>query len=295
VQRSDDRSSRENGATPVRAVVRRVLAALLCLVVALGLASSGAAATLSATCLAQRCDIFLSGRIEHGDADRLAALLRQRQAGAAIWDSVHLDSPGGDVEEALRLGTLVRDALLYTQNAPDALHRAPPVPRHPASYTCASACFLVLVAGANRFMRVDDAGGRIGCHRPRFEAQADGAATAELQPQLGVLVGRMRAYLAAQGVSARLIDTLMQRPNDEMYWLSRDEVLHEIGLAPAWFDRIVAARCPVSRPAAGSTSDEARRGAALGLGHALMEQSDCLERLRAAAQARLKGGLAPPG
>lgn len=262
--------------------MRRTFAAVALVVAALVAPARGA--TLSTACTGASCEIFLSGVIEPGDAARLARILRDPPNPHTLWEGVHLDSPGGDVEEALRLTALVREAMLYTQNADDLLHQAPSSSGYIHGYTCASACFLVLVSGANRYMRIDDAGGRIGFHRPFLDPDVDrGLSPSVLDARLAALITRLRAFLIAQGVSAQLVDAMIERPKTEMYWLSRSDVLREIGLAPSWYDKLLRTRCPA--PPAASASDQAEA-----FGRALLRQSACVREMRAQAQARLRQG-----
>lgn len=264
--------------------MRRIFSAVALLVAAL--VAPVQAATLTTACRGTSCEIFLSGVIEPGDAARLAQILRDPPNSRTLWEGVHLDSPGGDVEEALRLTALVREAMLYTQNADDLLHEAPAAAGSIHGYTCASACFLVLVAGANRYMRVDDAGGRIGFHRPFLDPDVDsGVSPSVLDARLAALIARLRAFLIAQGVSPHLTDAMIERPKTEMYWLSRSDVLREIGLAPSWYERLLTTRCPA--PPATSAADQAEA-----FGRALLRQSACVREMRAQAQARLRRG--PP-
>ena len=63
------------------------------------------------------CSIFLRGPIVPGDSAALMAILKIPPKGSDIYRWVRLDSPGGDVTEAIKLTKIVRDALLETTKA----------------------------------------------------------------------------------------------------------------------------------------------------------------------------------
>ena len=78
--------------------------------------------------------VLLSGRIERGDGERLAAVrstLPERESFSFI--RLMLDSPGGDYVEALRLGWYVHDELIST--------------RIGAGKSCVGACALLFMGG----------------------------------------------------------------------------------------------------------------------------------------------------
>src|SRR5450631_3563934 len=57
------------------------------------------------------CEYHITGQIVRGDFDKFRKLLLQKKYSI---NYVMLNSPGGDVEEALRIAGLIRDAYLYT-------------------------------------------------------------------------------------------------------------------------------------------------------------------------------------
>ena len=78
--------------------------------------------------------VSLSGKIEHGDTDRLEALLDGRTKAGVRVHAVALNSPGGYLIEGLAMADLVRERRMTTF----------------AWDTCASACFVVYAAGAKK-------------------------------------------------------------------------------------------------------------------------------------------------
>src|SRR5262245_18866665 len=78
--------------------------------------------------------ILISGRIQPGDESPFQSLLSRLRAREPI--EVHLDSPGGALQAAMKIAEIVRNAGLTT--------------RVPYRAYCASACTLVFAAGVNR-------------------------------------------------------------------------------------------------------------------------------------------------
>jgi hypothetical protein len=126
---------------------------------------------------------LIKGKIEPGDATRFAQLLRSNHP---FLHDVTLWSPGGSVEEALKIGRLIRKGLIVTyapsNGSAEALYL------NPASgwakkrlgwgslrdvrgcegvdCNCASACFLIWTAGVERN------GSALGVHRPTISSTA---------------------------------------------------------------------------------------------------------------------------
>jgi hypothetical protein len=124
--------------------------------------------------------LLIQGPIEQGDFERVRARLTalvsdetlpEVQDPETLW-TVRLDSPGGDVAEAMRIGRLLRDALAITdvsyrfarredgvydfQRAADSVcldgdHRLDGCAPDVVKAECAGACLLIWLAGADRF------------------------------------------------------------------------------------------------------------------------------------------------
>lgn len=167
--------------------------------------------------------LLVTGVIEPGDAVRFAARLAALvnapdlpavQDPETLW-TIKLDSPGGDVGEAIRIGRLVRAAVATTEASYRYARRADGVwdfepvdtniclesgsgPRECfadiAKAECAGACLLIWLAGAERYANE----GRLGVHglvRQAAPAAGDAAADAIAETEA------VRAYLAGLGVA----------------------------------------------------------------------------------------------
>ena len=113
----------------------------------------------------------------------------------SLW--VTLNSPGGDVIEALRIGRLIRQKFMYTRVTSEA--------------ECASACVFVLQAGV---LRVAAVGASVGVHRPKFDAMY----FANLIPEQGratynTMVMDLRKYFIGEmGGSSTAFRLMMTTP-----------------------------------------------------------------------------------
>jgi hypothetical protein len=101
-------------------------------------------------------DVILEGKVETGDYDKLLRLVDEDCGDYKICPmGIFLASPGGDLNEAMKIGRLVRKLRLethvpsdlpspYRQKSEAILKNAK------ATYMCASACFFIFVAGIDR-------------------------------------------------------------------------------------------------------------------------------------------------
>ena len=145
--------------------------------------------------------ILLSGEIAEGDADTLRAAIKTANDAGKLVSGIRLNSPGGNILEALKLADAVRFAKVATNVAGNA--------------TCASACFLVYAAGATKFANFT---AQVGVHgasdKQGEETVASGAAT--------VSMARAAKEL---GVPAAIIGRMVVTPPNEMVWLTPQDLL----------------------------------------------------------------------
>lgn len=233
------------------------------------------------------CWILLRGSIVQGDADRLLTALKNQPRGSDIYRYLVLESPGGDVAEALKITKVVRDALLETQNyAAFGLLGGP-------AYTCASSCVLVLMAGVQRNLTFFN-GGRLGLHRPSFSAETYfsgkslGSELAERQDQA---MRYVREFLLSEGMPQRLVEEMMNRSSKEIYWIDFAKDWLEVRPRAAWFDEMLISRCNFDPTAEGRAIRASFEGnkAAESIAHAdVLRSASCGRSLIRDAQARLR-------
>jgi hypothetical protein len=156
----------------------------------------------------------LTGTIDQGAADRVAAELAQR---GEYVRTVVLDSPGGALEAALANGRLIRDRGLATAVAAGSL--------------CASSCPLVFAAGKERTASPRAA---IGVHQfylidapgSGLSGSAAGAgAVGEAMETTQKTTAAVSRYLAGMGVDPGLWLYALDTPPDRMHYFSVEELI----------------------------------------------------------------------
>jgi hypothetical protein len=168
--------------------------------------------------------IRLRGPITRGDDAALEAALRLvRQADANTINgvpfiTVELDSPGGDVVEALDVGRTIYQNFLMTLVRP--------------GHECVSACVFVLMAGA---VHTPADGSNIGLHRPLLVSWSHISAR-EAHARYDGLMEYLHQYFQQLGVSDAAYAMMMSTDSYGMRYFSPTELdrLRLRGEDPAW-------------------------------------------------------------
>jgi hypothetical protein len=174
------------------------------------------APTSGATYEYERGIVKLSGKISKGDAESLVKIMISKSP----LFGIELDSLGGDLNEAMKIVSLVKGAHYDTSVT--------------AGGYCASSCFFIYLAGVRRAASgalpedgvpprdpAKEMLGFIGVHRPYFKDVEGTAASARKQEAMMLEV---KGYLSNQGVSQSLIDEMMSRASNDIYWLSPKDI-----------------------------------------------------------------------
>lgn len=177
--------------------------------------------------------LLLSGEIQKGDAEKLAKILVLSHP---FVTHLYLDSLGGDVEEALRIASLAKALHLTTVVA--------------SGGTCASACFFIFLAGDSRTAlgAIDgrmkkSSFGYIGLHRPHLKsdpAKKSGSKDAETRQH--EVMKKTGTYLRDEDVPQRLIDLMMSRPSNDIYWMTQDDI-DQLGSFSPGYEELLISRC----------------------------------------------------
>ena len=185
---------------------------------------------ISVDCTGSGCPraVIAHGEISSEAPSRFSAFLREEMQMAGLHAVVFLNSPGGNVESALKLGHLFHSAGAAVVVGQPTLGRGARrgagglgvVPGH-----CASACVYALM-GARK--RVVPSGARVGVHRmsARMVAldPAGGGTRSERvfagSPELTAL----RSYVSRVGGSQDLITLAESIPHDQIHVLTSAEV-----------------------------------------------------------------------
>ena len=163
---------------------------------------------LDASCM---FNLRLYGRILPGTVAKVQKALTHRLPQQRVV--VTLSSPGGDIDAAMKLGRIFRDARAHTEVR--------------QGQTCISACALAYAGGIVRHAFDDDTGGqksaKIGIHRPALAAVPKQTDMNALKRSMDEAVQRMRTYLGEMNVSDRLVDDMLVVPPENIRWLSDTE------------------------------------------------------------------------
>ena len=142
----------------------------------------------------------------HALVERVAAIADRMEIGKRVLD---IDSSGGQVEDAIKAGDAI-GASGWTIWV-----------REGAS--CHSACVLILGAGDVRMIS-----GPVGIHRI-IRMSSTATSRAQLNEELQAVYGRVKEYLARNGVAVAVADMMMAVPNRNLRLLTGEELL-EYGL-----------------------------------------------------------------
>ncbi|GIL39824.1 hypothetical protein [Roseiterribacter gracilis] len=171
--------------------------------------------------------IHVHGAIRKGDYatfERLADLVAQtsrHSVNGVPFVTVRLSSPGGDVMEALKIGSLLNRRWMMTLVRPHD--------------ECVSACVFIAMAGVVRTA----SGAAIGVHRPEFEPASRARLTQRQADEFwAALEAHLVAYFETMQIDARAY-TRMMSTRGGLYYFSPDE-LRALGFTseqPAWTHR----------------------------------------------------------
>ena len=196
--------------SPIRWLLGTLLICLICF------------ASLSSAAEIERKNgyILLEGEIVEGDLNRLRArLLKYGNLG------VSLNSPGGSLGEALKIGSFIRTAGLATHI--------------PKSAVCASACVTIFAGGLIRTAHPDS---NIGIHMAsavfndsfvqgmeavisEYGTEATPYVVAMFEELAASAMLRQVYFILQAGVSLRLLEATTSVPHDEIFWMSIDDAI----------------------------------------------------------------------
>lgn len=155
--------------------------------------------------------IGVNGEIKPGDYDRFASFLRGMQrdrkenCGPSSSQTIYLDSEGGSVTEAIKMGRMIREGEFRTN----------------VDNTCASACVLLLAAGVERnaFSRSN-----VLIHRPYFADLPSNSSTDQIRSRIADLNRMIKSYLNDMDVSEALFDRMMAILPEKLLRLTKEEM-----------------------------------------------------------------------
>jgi hypothetical protein len=192
----------------------------LALAACLGGAGAAAALEFNVNQAGSQTIIIGTGPFVRGDADRLAALLRQTRNP----DAVVFRSPGGNALEGMAVGRTIRRAGVGTHL--------------PRGYDCASACTYAFLGGR---VRTADEGARYGVHMFTVAgndammqriagiireggSNAAAAVVQFIEQDSARFAAQLAYYSVEMGVSLRLLEPNFTTENVTVRWLSGREL-----------------------------------------------------------------------
>jgi hypothetical protein len=172
--------------------------------------------------------IDVDGSIAKGDSDAILhaskALLRR---GHPLW--IRINSRGGNLAEAMRIGRFVRKTLAAVVVDGSA---------------CYSACALILIGAADRHLTQAGTGPVVGIHRPYIADAVYGALTPE---QARVTYARLekdvKDYLTEMGAPGRFVDEMFRTPSTRMRLITDDEFQTMFALEEPFLEEWLISRC----------------------------------------------------
>lgn len=143
-------------------------------------------------------------------------------ASGAPMVPVRLNSPGGDIVAAMKMGEIIRQVGASTWVGPRSV--------------CASACILILAGGIERSM-FDDA--TLGLHRPYMPPERFAAfSRSQASETYKAMEAAVSEYLQSMGVSQRLFERMLTVPSTKIEWISEEDAkqLRLLGTDPAFYE-----------------------------------------------------------
>ena len=160
--------------------------------------------------------IYFEGQILVGDSQKLEKELisidKKCNSYKGSLPTVLLDSKGGDIEEAINVGRLIRK-YEYTTN----IH--PMESFQNVKYGCYSSCVIAFIGGTYRSSEL----GVLGIHRPYFSNIDSKSTVKKIREQRENLNKKLKFYLNEMDVSAQLLEDMLAIPPEQMKILTSEE------------------------------------------------------------------------
>lgn len=167
--------------------------------------------------------IQIAGKIEAGDFDRLVDLVKKHEVVPGI---VGINSPGGDVVEAMKIGYFMRRFLIEYWH----------------SNQCNSACVYIVFGSVQR--AVNPFNGQYGLHRPFFDPDYfSGLTSLEAEKRYKELKSGLESYFHEMDVPKSLSTKIFSVPSNEVVYLSSAKMIDLIGYRSPGYDEWIISKC----------------------------------------------------
>jgi len=172
------------------------------------------------TTLKPPCDpsIKLEGEIKKGDANKIESLITKINQACGdkrtqTMPRVVLESKGGDVDEAMNIGRVIRKYGYSTK-------LMMVIRKEDETYGCFSSCVLAFASGVYK----DSESGVLGIHRPFFSTTISKDLTLDqIRMKREKLNETIRTYLNEMDVSTKLLDEMLSIPPEKIKILTKEE------------------------------------------------------------------------
>lgn len=164
--------------------------------------------------------LLISGPIQRGDYAKLGTYALSTKGRNALLNAVFLDSPGGDVGEALKIANLLDQSFANTFVDKDAV--------------CASSCFLIWAAGSIRNLS-----GRLGVHRITLSSSdVDVNKTDKVVRPASQSV---ESFLIRMGMPRKILDKMNETSSSDIFivdnrWLFNEDIWSAVQYRPTFID-----------------------------------------------------------
>ena len=172
--------------------------------------------------------LHIYGEIKQGDYEKVVTNIREGLQRCPLCSfEITIDSPGGDVMEAMKIGRLLRENLIKATIRWGYLDENNEILKNPGRISrCYSACVLLMMGGVQREFEKNS----IGIHRAfiqrSFNKDISLDESQKLQKELSKLV---ESYISEMGGSKALFEKMMSVDSSDLQTLSHEEFDSLIG------------------------------------------------------------------
>jgi hypothetical protein len=165
-------------------------------------------------------ELHIKGEIKKGDYNKMIKIInRQRD----VPYQLSVDSPGGNVMEALKIGSFARKYLLRFE-----------------SQKCNSACVFILLGS---LFKSENKVGTVGLHRPKFNRDYFSKLNAqEATRKYGTLRAIVENYMLTMGASEQLVNKMFSVPSGSMAYLPKSQVYNMMH-SPEGYAEWIISKC----------------------------------------------------
>ena len=174
--------------------------------------------------------VSIEGEIEAGDFVKFSEFLDSKKKYVALSNFVMIDSPGGDVQEAMKFATFFSNNYIRTKTKFGGM--------------CASSCFIMWSGGIHRLLETLSS---LGVHRVSWTAPTTDIKLYE--SKVGPTYKTVEDFLRNAGIPRKIIDKMNETSpasisKIDFEWIQKEELIGAYEYRPAFLD-VVEKKCGV--------------------------------------------------